>query len=66
MSSRWGKSLNLDTLIRFLSLDLDKTDKSILKNQTENYILFTGDKINARIIGDKDNQSFTLQVGADI
>jgi hypothetical protein len=34
MPRRWGKSLNLDMLKRFLSVEVDKEGNTILNNQT--------------------------------
>ena len=34
MPRRWGKSLNLDMLKRFLSIEVDKEGNTILNNQT--------------------------------
>jgi len=45
MPPRWGKSLNLDMLKRFLSIEVDKKGNTILNNQNENYKLFAGGKI---------------------
>jgi Predicted AAA-ATPase len=48
MPRRWGKSLNLDMLKRFLSVEIDKEGNIILNNQTENYKLFAGGTIEVQ------------------
>jgi hypothetical protein len=47
MPRRWGKSLNLDMLKRFLSIEVDKQTASIISHkQTDNYKLFVGGEID--------------------
>ena len=53
MPRRWGKSLNLDMLRRFLSLEVDKNGKIIPNKQTENYKLFAGGKIEVNVASKK-------------
>ena len=46
MPRRWGKSVNLDMLRRFLSIDIDQSTGCIIqKNETDNYKIFAGGKI---------------------
>ena len=43
---RWGKSLNLDMLRRFLSIDINEsTGRIIPKNETDDYKLFAGGEV---------------------
>ena len=53
MPRRWGKSLNLDMLKRFLSVEVDSEGNTIPNNQTENYKLFAGGKIEVLYCGKK-------------
>lgn len=47
MPRRWGKSLNLDMLKRFLSVEVDTKTGSIIPNtQTVNYKLFAGGNLD--------------------
>ncbi len=46
MPRRWGKTLNLDMLKRFLAIEVDPKGQLIPNNETDNYKLFAGGEIN--------------------
>jgi hypothetical protein len=48
MPRRWGKSLNLDMLRRFLSVVVDEKGQVVPNNQTDNYKLFAGGTIKVQ------------------
>lgn len=55
MPRRWGKSLNLDMLKRFLSVQVDSEGNTINREETDNYKLFAGGEIEVQD-GFKKNQ----------
>lgn len=63
MPRRWGKSLNLDMLKRFLSVQVDKDGKIIDLKITNNYKLFAGGEIDL----DFDNTNYlkALKISTD-
>lgn len=63
MPRRWGKSLNLDMLKRFLSVVIDDKGQVIPRDQTDNYKLFAGGTIKAQdgfVVKEKEIQTSKL------
>lgn len=52
MPRRWGKTVNLDMLRRFLEIPVDGNGESIDKSCTDNHKLFVGDRIDGGIRGE--------------
>ena len=51
MPRRWGKTVNLDMLKRFLEITVDSNDNPISRETTDNYKLFAGGQIDVGIRG---------------
>ena len=51
MPRRWGKTVNLDMIKRFLEIPVDRHGKVIEKKNTDNYKLFAGGEIDDSILG---------------
>ena len=63
MPRRWGKSLNLDMLKRFLSIEINKETGSVIPHiETDNYKLFAGGEIE---LGFGDTKKLTKLKIAD-
>ena len=51
MPRRWGKSVNLDMLRRFLEIPVDANGNRRDKSETDNYKLFAGGQLDDRVRG---------------
>ena len=54
MPRRWGKTVNLDMLKRFLEITVDINGEPISREDTDNYKLFAGGQIDAGMRGKVD------------
>eukprot|EP00924_Labyrinthula_sp_SR-Ha-C_P010527 snap_masked-scaffold_70-processed-gene-0.51-mRNA-1 protein AED:1.00 eAED:1.00 QI:0/-1/0/0/-1/1/1/0/710 len=54
MPRRWGKTVNLDMLKRFLEIEVDSKGEPISERKSDNYKLFAGGKIDGDICGKRE------------
>eukprot|EP00924_Labyrinthula_sp_SR-Ha-C_P014242 snap_masked-scaffold_59-processed-gene-0.86-mRNA-1 protein AED:1.00 eAED:1.00 QI:0/0/0/0/1/1/2/0/686 len=54
MPRRWGKTINLDMLKRFLEIQVDSKGEPISEKESDNYKLFAGGQIDAGIRGKRE------------
>eukprot|EP00924_Labyrinthula_sp_SR-Ha-C_P014209 augustus_masked-scaffold_59-processed-gene-0.7-mRNA-1 protein AED:1.00 eAED:1.00 QI:0/0/0/0/1/1/2/0/819 len=54
MPRRWGKTVNLDMLKRFLEIQVDSKGEPISEKESDNYKLFAGGQIDAGIRGKRE------------
>eukprot|EP00924_Labyrinthula_sp_SR-Ha-C_P010526 snap_masked-scaffold_70-processed-gene-0.44-mRNA-1 protein AED:1.00 eAED:1.00 QI:0/-1/0/0/-1/1/1/0/710 len=54
MPRRWGKTINLDMLKRFLEIQVDSKGEPISEKESDNYKLFAGGQIDGDIRGKRE------------
>ena len=63
MPRRWGKSLNLDMLKRFLAVQIDEETGSVIPHtQTHNYKLFAGGEVDLGLLSGKTKTLKQLKI----
>ncbi|MFP3018751.1 MAG: AAA family ATPase [Candidatus Tisiphia sp.] len=63
---RWGKSLNMDMIRRFLEIEVDERGKPLAQEKRVNYKLFTGGIVDLDFDETKELQSLKISIHKNI